>query len=35
MKRNSDIFNQVIRFIVYHGKIIEKVFLVTTILCAI
>lgn len=35
MKRNSDIFNQVIHFIVYHGKIIEKVFLVTTIICAI
>ena len=35
MKRNSDIFNQVIRFIVYHGKIIEKIFLVTTILCAV
>ena len=35
MKRNSDIFNQVIRFIVYHGKIIEKIFLVTTSLCAV
>lgn len=35
MKRNSSIFNQVIHFIVYRGKLIRRIFLIATIICAI
>lgn len=35
MKRNGSIFNQIIHFIVYHGGIIKRVFLIATVICAI
>lgn len=35
MKRNKSIFNQVIHFIVYKGRRIQRIFLVATVICAI